>query len=67
MKKSNKTIKSYKVPLDIEARMRILANAIIDRVLEDHEHGSLKFSQKTDTLNIGQNSGFIEHSFALPS
>lgn len=67
MKKSNKINKSYKVPLDIEARMRILANAIIDRVLEDYERGSLKFTSKNDTLDLGQNNGFIDYSYALPS
>lgn len=34
-----------------EARMRIMANLIIDRMLEDKAKGSLKFKDKKATLS----------------
>lgn len=44
----NKT--KVKVTLDLDERMRILANLMIDRILDDYKKGQLKFVSKSSNL-----------------
>ncbi|OGG02400.1 hypothetical protein A2Z33_05050 [Candidatus Gottesmanbacteria bacterium RBG_16_52_11] len=40
----------FKVTLSQDERMRIMANLMIDRVLEDYRNGQLKFVVKSSNL-----------------
>ncbi len=52
----------------LEDRMRILANRLIDRILEDKKNGVLKFLNKQDTLIKATFSfRFIDYAtYAIP-
>lgn len=61
----NKTIK---VNASIEDRMRVFANVMIDKMLEDYRNGTLKFEPKIDKLRINQNlTSIIDYQYALVS
>jgi hypothetical protein len=44
----NKT--KVKVTLDLDERMRILANLMIDRILDDYRKGQLKFVSRSSNV-----------------
>ena len=54
MSKSGKQQQNNKISTD--QRMRILANLLIDKVLEDQKAGRLKFANKKTTLNVVEKS-----------
>ena len=61
----NKTIK---VNASIEDRMRVFANVMIDKMLEDYRNGTLKFEPKIDKLRTNQNlTSIIDYQYALAS
>ncbi|HCS79020.1 TPA: hypothetical protein DIV55_04740 [Patescibacteria group bacterium] len=61
----NKTIK---VNASIEDRMRVFANVMIDKIIEDYRNGTLKFEPKIDKLRINQNlTSVIDYQYALTS
>ena len=61
----NKTIK---VNASIEDRMRVFANVMIDKMLEDYWNGTLKFEPKIDKLRVSQNlPNTIDYQYALAS
>jgi hypothetical protein len=48
--------------------MRVFANVMIDKMLEDYRNGTLKFEPKIDKLRINQNlTSIIDYQYALVS
>lgn len=44
---SSKHKVKIKETLSVDERMRVIANLMIDRILEDYKNGSLKFKNKS--------------------
>ena len=60
--------KNRKVGANIEDRMRVFANVMIDKIIEDYRNGTLKFEPKIDKLRINQNlTSVIDYQYALTS
>lgn len=59
-------IKTRKVGASIEDRMRVFANVMIDKMLEDYRNGTLKLESKIGKLEINQTS-ITDYQYALAS
>lgn len=61
-------IKTRKVGASIEDRMRVFANVMIDKMLEDYRNGTLMFEPKIGKLKLNQNlTSITDYQYALAS